>query len=252
MAADLILDLGNTNHKLTLMGSPTKRYPLGHILFTESVPKLSLPILKSFIRSHPVTGRAIMASVIDHPPSLTTYLMREFPFILVDPFTPLPIKNKYRSPETLGYDRLAGAVAGAALFPGNEVLVINAGTCLTFDFVNRRGEYLGGSISPGMQLRLRALHTFTGKLPLLSYRNVSQTIGNDTETSLLTGVINGIIHEIEGVTAEYRRQFPGMKVVFSGGDRNYFVKRLKISIFALPNCVTYGLYQILQFNAHLS
>jgi len=130
------------------------------------------------------------------------------------------------------------------------VLVVCAGTALTCDFINHKGEYLGGSISPGMQMRFNALHTFTDKLPLLTYEEPAALIGFDTRMSILSGVINGIIAEIEGIAHGYQAEYPGLKIILSGGDLNYFVKWLKISIFALPNIVIHGLQQILTFNVN--
>ena len=139
-------------------------------------------------------------------------------------------------------------MAGAAKYPGKNVLIISAGTALTFDFVNDRGEYLGGSISPGMEMRFNALHTFTDKLPLLSYQEPAELIGSTTRQSILSGVINGIICEIEGISRCYLEKYPGLKIILSGGDLNYFVKPLKISIFAVSNIVTLGLNIVLEFN----
>ena len=134
------------------------------------------------------------------------------------------------------------------MFPGRNVLVINAGTALTFDFINLENEYYGGAISPGMQMRFRALHTFTEKLPLLTYREETPLTGEDTETSILSGVIHGMTAEIEGICREYQGKWEDPVIILSGGDLNYFVKRLKISIFAVPNIVIQGLQQILVFN----
>ncbi|MGE5423944.1 MAG: type III pantothenate kinase, partial [Syntrophothermus sp.] len=152
------------------------------------------------------------------------------------------------TPDTLGRDRIAAATGGQSLFPGHDVLVINAGTCITYDFVTGNREYAGGSISPGMMMRFRALHTFTGKLPLLSPDETEILTGNSTESSIQSGVMEGITAEMEGITGKYRSLYPELKVVLSGGDLNYFVNRLKINIFAFPNIVIQGLHQILKFN----
>jgi type III pantothenate kinase len=245
---DLVLDLGNTNKKIALLEvHPACRVPVT-IKLLESHPSVSLPMIRRFVREHPGIRACILSSVINHPVSVTSFLKSQFAFIELGAGTPLPLKNRYHTPETLGKDRLAAAVYGASAFPGKEVLVINAGTCITYDFVNARGEYIGGSISPGLQLRFRSLHTFTGKLPLVSFKKVSNPIGKDTESAILSGVICGMIHEIEGVAGFYLGKYPEVKIILSGGDVNYFVKQLKISIFAVPNCVIYGLHQILRFN----
>ena len=160
----------------------------------------------------------------------------------------MPIHNLYHSPGTLGKDRLAAAVAGATVYPRQHVLVINTGTAITYDIVTSGRDYLGGAISPGMQMRFRALHTFTKQVPLLTYTEIDFLTGTDTNKSVLSGVINGIIAEMEGMIAFYRKEYPGIRIILSGGDLNYFVNRLKINIFALPNIVIYGLQQILAFN----
>ncbi len=245
---NLILDLGNTNKKIALVDHPSAGHPYGRISALEFHPQISLPLVRQFVHDHPEISSCILSSVIRHPASLISFLRRQFPFIELTHQTPLPIRNTYRTPETLGKDRLAAAVFGASVYPGKDVLVINAGTCITCDFVNAEGKYLGGSISPGLEMRFRALHTFTGKLPLISYKKVNHPIGNNTTDAILSGVILGIVHEIEGVAGYYREKYPEIKIIFSGGDLIYFDKRLKISIFAVPNCVIYGLHQILRFN----
>jgi type III pantothenate kinase len=216
--------------------------------FFWSNPEVSLELIQKFVRDHPGITSCILSSVIHHPEAIEGFLVAVFPTWIMDSHTPLPIGNCYRTPETLGYDRLAAAVAGASQFPGEPVLVISAGTAITYDFINPAGEYIGGAISPGMQLRFKALHTFTGKLPLVEYKELVPELGNDTENSILSGVINGIVGEMEGFAHNYSSTYPGLKIILSGGDLNYFDKRLKISIFAFTNIVLAGLHQILQFN----
>jgi type III pantothenate kinase len=238
---DLIIDLGNTNKKLALFQN-------GKLAELHLLPDFTTKLIRDFIKRHPVIEHCILASVIDHPASFNRFLGEQFNFIELDENTPLPIKNLYRQSKTLGKDRLAAAVAGAAIFPGKNVLVINMGSCITYDFMNDCNEYLGGAISPGMQMRFQALNTFTAKLPLVTHKKTVELIGTDTENSVLSGVLNGINFEIEGTVAWYRKKYSGLKVILSGGDMIYFDKRLKISIFAVPNVVLQGLYQILAFN----
>jgi len=238
---ELILDLGNTNQKIAL-------FDAGDLLWVKTYKHIGLPVLKKIVKEHSGIESCILSAVVNVPPGLESYLEEHFWFIFLDALTPLPILNHYSTRDTLGKDRLAAAVAGFTRYPGKPVLVINAGTALTFDLVTVGGEYLGGSISPGMNLRFRALHTFTKRLPLLSYSEINYLTGNNTEQSVLSGVINGMSAEIEGIIASYRKEYPAIKIILSGGDLNYFVNRLKISIFALPNIVIYGLQQILAFN----
>ncbi len=240
---ELILDFGNTRQKAAL-------FDQGILLLTESHSAISKEMIVDFTEGHPGITSCILSSVIQHDESIPEYLGERMLFIGLDEFTPVPVLNKYATKETLGKDRLAAAVAGAATFPGENVLIVNAGTALTFDFVTKAGEYLGGAISPGMQMRFNALHTFTDKLPLIAYRESCELVGTDTATSILSGVVNGMVAEIEGISRGYEDKFPGLKIIVSGGDLNYFVKRLKISIFALPNIVIHGLQQILSFNVN--
>jgi type III pantothenate kinase len=128
------------------------------------------------------------------------------------------------------------------------VLVINLGTCITYDFIDDTGTYFGGAIAPGLHMRFKALNTFTGKLPLIDHRDIDFLIGQTTEESILSGVINGMTAEIEGIAEKYLEKWPGLRIILSGGDLNNFVNRLKISTFAHPNIVITGLQKILDFN----
>jgi type III pantothenate kinase len=238
---ELILDLGNTNQKIAL-------FDAGNLVWVRTNKRISLSLVRNIVKSNPGIDSCILSSVIKVPAPLQSYLEKQFRFLLLDENTPLPILNHYRTPETLGKDRLAAAVAGFNQFPGHPVLIINAGTAVTYDVVTKKGEYRGGSISPGMNMRFRALHTFTKQLPLLTYTAIDFLAGNDTDKSVLSGVINGMAAEMEGMIACYQKEHPGISVILSGGDLNYFVNRLKISIFAVPNIVIYGLQQILAFN----
>ncbi len=165
--------------------------------------------------------------------------------------TPIPLKIKYKSPGTLGTDRIAAAVGGASVFPGNNVLVIIAGTCITYELVNINQEYIGGAISPGMMMRFNALNNFTGNLPLINKPAENPPfIGKSTEESLSSGVVWGIVNEIDTNIQKYSELYPGIKVVFSGGDVFYFDKLLKSKIFATEFLVSQGLNKILLYNVH--
>ena len=238
---DLIIDLGNTNKKLALFSN-------GELLDLMQFPALTLKIIHDFFLLHPGIQNCILSSVVAHHSSVNRFLSSRCNFFEMDDKTPVPIVNTYRTPGTLGKDRLAAAVAGNRQFPGNNVLVINAGSCITYDFVNENNEYLGGSISPGIAMRFAALNTFTGKLPLISFSDQLILTGTDTRESILSGVLTGAIAEIEGIATRYLQKYSDLKVILSGGDQNYFDNRLNISIFAQPNIVLYGLQQILAFN----
>ncbi len=168
-------------------------------------------------------------------------------------FTPVPLHNVYATPHTLGADRLAGAVGAGHLRPGQPTLIIDAGTALKFDLV-ADNTYHGGSIAPGLRMRLRALHTFTGRLPLLELPAPDapvQLIGDSTASSLLSGVLRGVGAEVNGLVANYRRRYPGLGLVLAGGDAAYLQPRLAAApgfIFVVPELVLIGLDRILRYN----
>jgi type III pantothenate kinase len=161
---------------------------------------------------------------------------------------PLPIKNGYATPTTLGVDRIAGVCGAHQLFPELPCLVIDSGTCITYDFKDRYGEFLGGGISPGLSMRFDAVHTFTVKLPLVNVVEQAPLIGNSTETCIQSGVINGVIEELNGIISRYQEKFEGLQVILCGGDARFFENKLKASIFALPELVLSGLNSILIYN----
>jgi type III pantothenate kinase len=160
----------------------------------------------------------------------------------------LPFHNLYKTPKTLGADRIALIAAATKSFPNNDVLVIDAGTCITFDFVDKNATYYGGAISPGIAMRFKALHYFTGKLPLLDNKYHDNFIGQSTEESMYSGVVNGVIQEIEGVIGQYKQKFNDFTIVLTGGDTNFLSKQLKSSIFANQNFLLEGLNELLIFN----
>lgn len=238
----LIIDLGNTAKKLGI-------FQEDRLIHLEISDQVSLRMLKEIFEKFPDIEAGIVSSVVSFPAYLRSYLDEKVPgFIELNNHTPIPIINKYKTPGRLGKDRLACAVAGARLFNGFPVLVVNAGTCITYDFVTADREYLGGAISPGLQMRLKALHTFTEKLPLVPLKENSPLIGTDTQSSIMSGVVNGAIEEIKGVIRMYNKEHPTLQAVLSGGDGDYLDKLLKIRIFAFPNVVLFGLNEILDFN----
>jgi type III pantothenate kinase len=162
----------------------------------------------------------------------------------------MPFINKYETPNTLGADRLALVAGGLFIYPNKPILIIDVGTCLTFDFVSEKGVYYGGSISPGLQMRLNALHTLTGKLPLVSLGEPKDLIGKSTKESMLSGVVNGIQIEIDGIIDWYKLRYPQVKTILTGGDSAFFDKKLKNSIFADADILLKGMHFILEHNTH--
>lgn len=161
---------------------------------------------------------------------------------------PLPITILYRTPHTLGVDRIAGACGALKLFPGSNSLVIDAGSCITYDFTDEKGNYHGGGISPGLMMRFKAVHTFTAKLPLVTPMDSPELIGNSTESSIQSGIVLGMIGEIEAIIARYQAKYPQLKVILCGGDGPFFENKLKASIFASPDLVLFGLNSVLIHN----
>lgn len=169
-------------------------------------------------------------------------------FILLDHTTSLPIENKYETPELLGKDRLAAIVGANALNPQKDILVIDAGTAITYDFINRNAEYLGGTIAPGLKMRFRALNEFTEKLPLITIEENVSFLGLNTTDAIYSGVVNGMLFEIEGYISKLRKQYPELLVFLTGGDCFFFEDKLKNSIFANENLVLIGLNRIINYN----
>ena len=168
--------------------------------------------------------------------------------LVLNSITPIPVSNCYKTPNTLGNDRIALVVGAIVHYSGHNVLVIDAGTCITYDFINAEQEYLGGSISTGIRMRYSALHQYTSQLPMLKTEEKAALIGGDTEESIHSGVINGVLAEIDGVIQRYIEQYPDVKVVVTGGNVKLFDKGLKNTIFASPNLLMEGLNKILDYN----
>ena len=162
--------------------------------------------------------------------------------------TSLPINLNYKTPETLGKDRIANIVAVSEEYPNKNAVVIDAGTCITYDFINKNKEYLGGRISPGLEMRYKSLNEFTELLPKLSVSGESKFIGNDTDSSIFSGVEQGILAEVHSLISGFRKENEDLIVVVTGGDTFFFENALKNSIFADENLVLKGLNIILKYN----
>jgi len=158
-----------------------------------------------------------------------------------------PFENKYQTPKTLGIDRMVLASGAVLQFPKQNRLVIDAGTCITYDFIDANDIYLGGAISPGFRLRYEALHNFTAKLPLLTLENPDNFIGNSTQQSIHSGVVNGMIHEIDGFINQYKEQYSKFTIILTGGDTEFLAKRLKNTIFANSNFLLESLNHLFQY-----
>ncbi|MFH6965605.1 type III pantothenate kinase [Flavobacterium sp. FlaQc-28] len=158
-----------------------------------------------------------------------------------------PFHNKYATPKTLGIDRMILAAGATLQFPKQNRLVVDAGTCITYDFIDENDNYLGGAISPGLRLRYESLHNYTARLPLLSFEEPDQYIGNTTMQAIHSGVVNGFVYEIDGFIDEYRRNFSNFIIILTGGDAEFLAKRLKNTIFANSNFLLESLNQTFQY-----
>ena len=238
---NLCLDIGNTQLKI---GYYNKEGKLQELL---KVTHWKAAHLETKIKNWGIK-KAIVSSVQVEDEQLMAFLKEQLEEVYVlSTHLKLPITIDYATPTTLGNDRLAVAVAAASLYPQQAALVVDAGTCITYDFVTAEGHYLGGSILPGIDMRFRAMHEFTAKLPLAERAQLSTFIGNTTQTSLQTGVLYGVLHELEGFAAQYHQQFGPIVVLVTGGSLPHFESQLKSKIFALPNLVLDGLNAILEY-----
>lgn len=237
----LVIDIGNTRIKAALFEGDE----FSHSFVFDSTDDL---ISSGILEKYPIQN-CIPASVVNGIEPFIEELKKKFNVLVFASDTATPVKNLYKTAHTLGSDRLAAAVGGNLLYPDKNVLIIDFGTCIKYNFVNSNNEYLGGAISPGLRMRFNALHTFTSRLPLLEVdENFDTLIGTNSNESILSGVEIGAIAEVEGFIERYMQQYPGLKVVLTGGDVNFFEKRFKNSIFADQNLILKGLNRILSYN----
>ena len=235
----LIIDIGNTAVKMALFKD---KQLLNSSVFNEC----NIENVLAFIG-----GAKISATIISSVRAINDAVRAvsmQYNALLLSENTPLPISIDYKTPDTLGKDRVAAVVGASYCFNGKDVLVIDAGTCLTIDFIKADKHYIGGRISPGLAMRFAALHEFTAKLPLIKRVNDSKLIGNDTESSIISGVQEGIIAEVETIITTFRKENNDTIVIITGGDCFFFEKALKNSIFANSFLVMEGLNEILDYN----
>lgn len=205
--------------------------------------------LKSFLENSSAEN-FIISSVTTEAEAVLQWSQAKNKFVLSYQL-PLPVNILYATPKTLGVDRIAGSCGAVKLFPDKNTLVIDAGTCITYDFTDSSRQYYGGSISPGLKMRFQAVHTFTARLPLVNAAENAELIGNSTETSIQSGIVNGTLAEIDGIIERYRHKYPDLQVILCGGDGPFFENKLKASIFAAPDLVLIGLNSVLIHNVCL-
>ena len=240
----LIIDIGNTVVKMVaFLGDE----PVDEIRAESG----TLSGLDDFMKKHSFSC-GIVGTVRNLSESEEQALARlPFPLLRFTHDTPIPISNRYRTPETLGSDRLAAVIGASSLRPGKDLLIIDAGTCITYEVIDARGNYWGGNIAPGMQMRLRALHEFTARLPLVEAEGEVPGMGYSTETAIRSGVLRGMKYEIEGYIKSMRSKFPHLEVFLTGGNRINFDTNIKNLIFTDRYIVPRGLNKILDYNEEL-
>ncbi|WCO01188.1 type III pantothenate kinase [Psychroserpens ponticola] len=239
---NLIIDVGNTLVKLAVFQDDVlfEKITVQHDGFINAVRKV--------LNKYPIITKGIISSVGKLNNQDVQIVASEIELLVLNSETKQPYKNLYKTPKTLGVDRIALVSASVEQFPDMNVLIIDAGTCITYDFINTQNEYFGGAISPGIRLRYHSLHNLTANLPLLESKLPKSLIGNTTESSIHSGVVFGVLKEIEGVINEYKEKYSDLTVILTGGDANFLSKQLKNGIFANSNFLLEGLNFILEYN----
>lgn len=241
---NLIVDIGNTLVKCAVFQQYT-------LLSRKTHSKEEfLKEFQNIFEIYPNIEKVMLSSVGNLSDSELKALHSVCPVLVLTSDTKVPFKNLYSTPKSLGMDRVALISAAIHQFPNSNVLVIDAGTCITYDMLTADGEYLGGAISPGIRLRYITLNTLTAKLPLLETEVPKHRIGTSTAESIHSGVINGVLKEIDGNIDEYKEQFLDLTVILTGGDAKFLSKQLKNSIFANSNFLLEGLNFILEYNSN--
>ena len=245
MNTTLCFDFGNT------------RLKCGVFVHNQLTQVLSLPdsneaTIEEILKKYK-PGKTILSSVIDHNAGIEKIMAEASSFHKLSSETILPFTTPVGKPETIGADRLALAAAAVYFYKGKNNLVIGLGSCITYNFINKYDSFLGGSISPGMEMRLKSLHTFTAKLPLVKADLAAigwnfPLIGYDTRTNILSGILIGLAAEIDGIIDKYAEKYSNFNVLLTGGDALYFARHLKNEIFADPDLIFKGLYAISETN----
>jgi len=239
---NLIIDVGNTLVKLAV-------FDINVLEFKKNCVKADfLSVLNEVSVAYPKIDNVIVSSVGNFSEGELLEIKNRYKVFVLTHKDSIPFINKYSSPETLGADRIALVSAAAVQYSKKNVLIIDAGSCITYDFINSDNEYLGGAISPGIIMRYKSLNTFTEKLPLLEPKALNKFVGDSTEESIHIGVIQGVISEIEGFESLYKENYEELTIILTGGDAHYLLDSLKNDIFASSNFLLEGLNYILEYN----
>lgn len=241
---NLIIDIGNSFSKLILFKENEIAQFEKHAILEEKQ-------LENFLKNFPEISSAMLSNVGKDQNWIENCLRRSgIKTLALHRKLSFPFEIKYLSPETLGVDRLALAAGAFASFPNQDVLVIDAGSCVTYDFIDQKNNYIGGAIAPGLQMRLKAMHHYTAKLPLIHWEaSEIDLIGRNTEECMLSGTVHGIRAEVGGIIDRYKMRYPNLMVIITGGDQMLFDKDLKSGIFADAYLLAKGMNFILNYNA---
>ncbi len=237
----LAIDIGNTRTKIAMFENDT----ISDTLFFEGEKKI-----KNFLKNFSITNgkpRIILSSVGKLEEETLLWLKQNTDLIVISHKSTFPFKNLYATPNTLGIDRMVLSAGAVLKYQKQNRLIIDAGTCITYDFINEHDEYLGGAISPGLMLRYKSLNDYTEKLPLLKPENIDYLIGEQTSNSIHSGIINGVTTEIDGIISEYQKKYPQLTVILTGGDTLFLAKRLKNVIFANSNFLLESMNTLYQY-----
>lgn len=238
---NLIIDVGNTRVKVAVFNNSELIH--NEIFTSESLLKGVINIVEKY-----QCRNAIISSVGSVKKSDLIQLKAKINLLELNSETKIPFKNAYATPKTLGVDRIALIASAVLNFPNKNVLVIDAGSCITYDFISSDAVYVGGAISPGLNMRYKAMHNFTKKLPLLEPSESYMLIGGSTIDCMHSGVIFGVLNEIDSAICQYKEKKDDLTVVLTGGDVKFLSNKLKNSIFANPNFLLQGLNKILTHN----
>ena len=245
LGINLVIDVGNSNSKIAIFQGR-------ELVFYEVVQRTDAVFLKEVIGRFSVNC-SILSTVRDEDKAILEILKSETRYVAFSTEKNTGILNNYLSKATLGLDRWANVIAAHRLYPQEDCLIIDAGTCITYDLLQRDSNYEGGSISPGIRMRFKALNHYTGKLPLVDWDEQGEIPeGKDTKSAILSGVLQGVINEIEGFITRQHKINQGLKVLITGGDAPFLWKQLKNSIFAPqiindPYLVLKGLNEVIAF-----
>ncbi|WP_053990988.1 type III pantothenate kinase [Mangrovimonas sp. TPBH4] len=241
---NLIVDVGNTFVKFAI-------FQQEDIIFKCSFdPDHFEAEFEGLFQNYSALEKCILCSVGDLDAGIVKLVRAKLPVLVLDSDTKLPFVNAYSTPHTLGVDRVALVSAAVKNYPQQNVLVIDAGTCITYDFANAENIYKGGAISPGIRMRYKSLNNLTANLPLLETEMPRDLIGDSTSTSIHSGVVGGVLKEINGVVDDYRQEYRDLTVILTGGDSDFLSKQLKNGIFANSNFLLEGLNFILEHNLY--